>query len=60
MNKQLTLWQKLKIKYHYHWMDKEYNAILRYAALPTWYMTHSQKEIDVRQADYKVKLKKFL
>lgn len=58
MCKQLTLWQKLKIKYHYHWMDGEYNSILRHAALPTWYMTHSQEQINVRQAKYEAKVKK--
>lgn len=58
MSKQLTLWQKLKIKYHYHWMDKEYTSILRHAALPTWYMTHSQEQIDIRQAKFEAKEKK--
>lgn len=58
MNKRLTLWQKLKIKYHYHWMDGGYSPFLRHAALPTWYMTHSQEQIDVRQAEYEAEVKR--
>lgn len=58
MNKHLTLWQKLKIKYHYHWMDGGYSPLLRHAALPTWYMTHSKEQIDIRQAEFEAEVKK--
>lgn len=56
MNKKLTLWQKLKIKYHYHWMDKDTCIVVCCAALPTWYLTHSQKKIEARQAAYEAKM----
>ncbi len=52
MNKRLSLWQKLKIKYRYHWMDIRHSLLFPQAALPTWFMTHSPEKIQRRQAAF--------
>ncbi len=57
MKSELNLWQKLKIKYQYHWLDQEYRLI-EPPARPTWYMTHSQKRIERRHAAYIAKLER--
>ena len=58
MKKKLTLWQKIQIKYQFHWMDTccEFCEI---AARPTWYLTHTQEQIDRRLAAFEVKMEEF-
>lgn len=58
MKRKLTLWQKIKIKYEFHWMDTCYE-FCEIAARPTWYLTHTQKQIDRRLAAFEVKMEEF-
>lgn len=61
MNKHLSLWQKLKIKYCFHWMDYEYHFPQRELWIPpTFFLTHSEKGIQRKLAALEVKRQKFL
>ncbi|MDE7222933.1 MAG: hypothetical protein K2O34_04025 [Acetatifactor sp.] len=59
LRKKLTLWQKLRIKYEYGWMDHDFH-FHKVIARPTWFMTHNIKQIERRIASYKVMMEKSL
>ncbi len=58
LDKKKSLWRRLRIKYEYHWMDREY-FFKKVPALPTWFMLHNSKEIERRVAEFNAEMEQF-
>lgn len=57
LHKKMPLWQKLRIRYEYHWMDTAFRFDEPIAP-PTWFLTHNAKQIERRIASYNAMMEK--
>lgn len=57
LRKKLSLWQKIRIKFEYSWMDHDFH-FTKIIARPTWFMTHNNEQIERRVAAYNVMIEK--